>query len=368
MKSKRNYSVFLYGIFTVNLGDDLFFKIILERYPNTRFVVYAPMIYKHILSPYCNCIILSDSDFPLKLLRKISSITHISYNIILYFYIFLKYKIRVFLIAGGSLFIEGNSNIPRLVRKLNQISYLLPKFKKCIIGSNFGPCRTDEWKNIVSKSLESLDDICFRDLYSYVNFSNLGNVRYGNDIVMHSTPDKEDCKNKILCVNIRSVVGWPTLNPNKDKYLTNTKKIITHYQSKGYSIKLISFCQKYGDCDITDELYNMLNNKNNVDRLYYHGNIQECVDIIASSDTMIATRFHAIILALVHKIKLIPISYSIKSENMLKSLDLWKYSYDYNEYCCSSIDIILSNIIDSYNIDITKNTQFEYLDKILKNI
>lgn len=47
MEVKRR--VFLYGINTINLGDDLFFKIVLERYPNTEFVFIAPKSIKLFL-------------------------------------------------------------------------------------------------------------------------------------------------------------------------------------------------------------------------------------------------------------------------------------------------------------------------------
>ena len=38
----------VYAYTRQNLGDDLFIKILCERYPNTQFVLYAPNVYKDI--------------------------------------------------------------------------------------------------------------------------------------------------------------------------------------------------------------------------------------------------------------------------------------------------------------------------------
>ena len=57
MKYKNR--VLLYGYTSVNLGDDLFFKIIAERFPNTLFVLPAHNIYKEIfrnINNLLNCI------------------------------------------------------------------------------------------------------------------------------------------------------------------------------------------------------------------------------------------------------------------------------------------------------------------------
>ncbi len=366
MKKHHKHSVLLYGIHTINLGDDLFFKIILERYPDVRFIFYAPSIYKDILFDQKNCVVVSDSDRLVRLLKKVSRILHLPLLSLVYIYLFLRYRIKMFLIAGGSIFIEKNSNIPKVVSNIKKITRFLPKTKICIIGSNFGPCTTKEWEKQVARVLEDVDDVCFRDIQSYKTFSYLPNVRYANDIVMHCVHNETYSKQNVLCVNIRSVDKWPTLKPNKDKYLHQTKSIIEYYQTRGYRVKLISFCKSYGDNEITDELYSLLDSRKDVERLYYSGNINECLQAIITADTIIATRFHAIILGLIYKVKVIPISYSIKSENMLRTLGVWNQVYDYNEYCDADIDLLLDSSIGNYDINISDNRQFDYLDKILK--
>lgn len=359
-------NVLLYGVLSVNLGDDLFFKIILERYPQTRFIIFAPEVYKSILSNYPNCVVVSKSDSVIKIISRFLDFVHLPKSLGIYLYLFKKFNIDLFLIAGGSLFIEGNSNLPRLIKNIHKLTYVFRKVKICVIGSNFGPCITDGWRKTVEKSLHYVADVCFRDIQSFRTFSSLPNVRWGNDIVFHQAPSYYKEKSKVLCVNIRSVDNWPTLKPYKERYLQQTKDIIEKYQSNGYNIKLLSFCSQYGDNEITDELYEILERKENVSRFYYNGELNECLEAITTAESILATRFHAIILGLIYDLKIIPISYSIKTENMLKTLGVWDDIYDYNAFCNSSIDCILNKAIGSYSINQSNNRQFDYLDKILK--
>lgn len=361
-------NVLLYGVHSVNLGDDLFFKIIIERYKTTRFILHAPVVYRSIFKNYENCEVVSNSDLTIKHLGNISKILHLPASLLLYLYLFVKYKIDVILIAGGSLFIEGNSNMPKFIRNIKKISLFFPRIKICIIGSNFGPSTTESWKLSVNNALKNVDDVCFRDIQSYKEFSNLKNVRWANDIVMHQNIKCSPIREKVLCVNIRSVENWPTLKPKKTFYLQKTKQIIEGYYTQGYAIKLISFCKKYGDNIITDELYEMLEYKERVECLYYEGNLNECVEVISTADTILATRFHAIILGLIYGLKIIPISYSIKTENMLKTLGVWKEIYDYNAYCNANIEQVLINAIDSFEVDKTNNKQFDFLDSLYRKI
>lgn len=359
-------NVLLYGVHSVNLGDDLFFKIILERYPQTRFIIIGPEIYKSILADYKNCVVISKSDSVIKRISRFLDFVHLPKSLGIYLYLFKKYNIDLFLIAGGSLFIEGNSNLPRLIKNIHKLTHIFRKVKICVIGSNFGPCTTDGWRKTVEKSLHYVADVCFRDIQSFRIFSNLPNVRWGNDIVFHQVPSCCKEKDKVLCVNIRSVDSWPTLKPYKERYLQQTKEIIEIYQSKGYSVKMLSFCSQYADNEITDELYEILERKENVSRLYYNGELNDCLEAISTADSILATRFHAIILGLIYNLKIIPISYSIKTENMLKTFGIWDDIYDYNAFCNSSVDSILNKAIESYNINQSNNRQFDYLDKILK--
>lgn len=46
--------VMVHGFFTFNLGDDLFLKILIERYPHITFYIYANKNYKELFKEYKN--------------------------------------------------------------------------------------------------------------------------------------------------------------------------------------------------------------------------------------------------------------------------------------------------------------------------
>lgn len=260
---------------------------------------------------------------------------------------------------------EGKSNLPQLVRRLNLIRFFHRRLQIVINGTNYGPSVTDTWQHTVANTLQKVDDVCFRGKPSFELFRQLPNVRCANGIVMHIDMSGTVQKNKSISINIRSVDKWPSLKPLKQQYLENTKSIIEHYQQKGFAVNLVSFCNTYGDNQITDELFQMLDNTEYVHILNYTGNISECLAAISSSEFILATRFHAIVLGLVFGLRVLPISYSIKSENMLRSMNIWSPIYDYAAFCAAPVEMLLNSTIDNFVIDKTVNNQFDYLDKIL---
>ena len=359
-------NVFVYGVNTVNVGDDLFMRILFERYPNTRMIIYASNVYSSLFRDYKNVVIVSDTESVVKRLIRVSHILHIPPTLLIYAYLFKKYRINFFLVVGGSLFMEGKSNITNTLKKLKLLKLCFPKLKSAVIGSNFGPCLTRGFYESVKKSLRDVDDVCFRDEASYLAFADLPNVRWGNDIVFHKETNSLLTKEKRVCINIRSVDKWPTLKPYKADYLRIAKSFISEFQSKGYVVSLMSFCEAYGDNEITDELYDSLTEKKNVERLFYNGdNLARFLNSIAKSEYMIATRFHAIILGLVYNLKVLPISYSIKTKNMLKSLGYWDDIYEFSAFCNSTSDELNKHYLHNVYVDGSKNVQFDWLDKFL---
>src|SRR4051812_38909688 len=88
-----------------NLGDDLFIKVLCERYPNTRFVLLAPRKYKRSFKESKNLNVYSTDSFLIRgidyLLRKIKV-----YN---FYRKLLSFRCDAIVQIGGSLFIQSNN-------------------------------------------------------------------------------------------------------------------------------------------------------------------------------------------------------------------------------------------------------------------
>ena len=122
-------TVIVHGVCTQNVGDDLFFYILKERYPNTRFVMYAPDEYKNTLGRDKKWIIISRSDFPTRLSFFVGKILRLPLLTFLYFWLIIRYRANLFLFIGGSLFMEGKSNMPTFISGLNKLRRIRPKMK-----------------------------------------------------------------------------------------------------------------------------------------------------------------------------------------------------------------------------------------------
>lgn len=358
-------TVIIHGIHTLNVGDDLFFHIVRNRYPHVRFIMVASDAYKRTFGKKWNGIIVTEKNFMSKISSLIGKMFKIPSAAMLFAWLLVKYRVDLFMIVGGSLFMEGKSRMPNFISGIGRMRKLRPKLKIAIVGSNFGPCYTNHWKEDVGAALKIVDDVCFRDKASFHEFSYLPNVRWANDIVMHFKPSIGKEKERSVCVNIRSVDNWPSLKQYKKQYLNTIKELVSSFQCKGYSIKLISFCKEYGDNEITSLLYEFLENKESVEVYYYDGDLDKTLDLISRSEYMIGTRFHAIVLGMVFHLKVLPISYSIKTENMLKSYNLWKDIYEFGNFCTSSLQLLFDSFIISHSVDNQRNDMFNYTDKLL---
>jgi len=68
----------------------------------------------------------------------------------------------------------------RYKRYLSQLFDRKPKY---IIGSNFGPFQSADFKSFYEHLFTNCTDVCFRDTYSFSLFSHLPQIRYRPDIV-----------------------------------------------------------------------------------------------------------------------------------------------------------------------------------------
>lgn len=360
--------VLLHGCTSVNLGDDLFFKVVLERYPDTLFLVIAPPVYRQLLSNYKNVKVIDKLApfpyFPPIVKTKINQLK----QFLQYALIFIRYRINIVLIIGGSIFMEHNSDNGSYIKKMFSLKKVITKLKIVILGCNFGPYQNDDYKNNIESVLKLADDVCFRDKISYSLFSTIPTVRLGNDLAMnvnHGTYSSQR-KSKVVGINLRNIDNWPTLASYKEAYINKAVELINYFRSKGFEVLMISFCEQYGDEKIISDVIQKLSDKSGISVYEYRGNLKQALEIISTLEYMVATRLHAIILSFLYNIKVLPIAYSNKTKDMLDTYGLWKDSYDLGMFSHTDIDVLLKLFIEKFTLDKKYNVQFEYLDSKLK--
>ena len=351
------------GYFKRNLGDDLFLKILAERYPNEKFEVYSSDTYNgvyktknikfHSTKNWLNIIRV--------LINKIFKMLGIKKNLLIED---LKRYDNIILI-GGSIFME-NDNMDFDMYAKRMFNY---KYNNYILGANFGPYHTEEFVNVHKKQIfPNLKDICFRDVYSFDLFKELKNVRHASDIVFGLNVSKIGKEsNNIAIISIIDVTK-DNMNYSQEKYNNSIKKIITFLKSKGMKIILMSFSKSQGDEIVINQIISSLEDKTNVESYFYRGNIEESLDILSRSKVVFGTRFHANILGLLLGKNVVPIAYSDKTINVFNDMNFKGKIFDIRDDDMFNVDELNENDIN-YLHDVTfqitdAKRHFEALDKI----
>ena len=348
--------IFLYTYAHRNLGDDLFIKTICDRYPNTEF--------------YMEC--LPEFATPFK---KIANLNIIKKN--LFFKVSNKFlsirlkKIRecdATVILGGSMFIQGaNGNWKEKLSLLKEMQKNSDKF--FVIGANFGPYTSKEFKSEYNKFFADMDDVCFRDKKSVSLFENINNVRLGSDVVFDLKFPTITKKDKLTVIPI-SLKNRSDLMLFEKDYINRLVKIIIEADKRNKMITLHSFCADQGDEEVIEQILSQLDSKlaKKITIVNYQGNIEESLRSLSESALIVTTRFHGMILGWLSQSKVFPIRYDIKMDNLLSDLQLDSFGCSVENIVNVDIDSIFNE--GSVNVameDVRNlyNSPFQILDKLL---
>ncbi|MFE7060541.1 polysaccharide pyruvyl transferase family protein [Sutcliffiella sp. NPDC057660] len=355
--------------FAENLGDDLFLKVLFDRYPQTRFyLLTSNNSYSNIFSSNINVKVIKSINYSLFGVRTINIFEKINDY-------FLKYSFfDGMVVIGGSIFMENKNweiglqkriKLPKMLKKKNKKTY--------IIGANFGPYDDEAFVDKHKEFFSYFDDICFRDSYSYNLFEKLHNVRCAPDVVfnLNYNYDNNQCEEKSIGFSIIDLKNRPDLEKYSETYVDKIVELVKNFLAKGLKIKFFSFCKKEGDLNAIEKIMSKLSARNQLDiKVHnYIGNVNEFLNEFRECEIIVGTRFHSIILALANSQKIIPILYSDKTFNMLKDLGLEK-----NSFYIEHINELTADIIDSLNRDYfvnrkqiieDANKQFEKLDLLI---
>lgn len=333
--------VFVMAYLRKNFGDDLFVKMLLEKYKNIDFYIkHDEYEFVDILDKYNNLHVLYGKDTDEEL-----------YNSNLN-----EYDAYVYI--GGSIFMEGGSSY-----NLSEKFYDFVKRCRennnpfCYISCNYGPFQTQEYFELSKKDFKECTDICFRDLYSYNLFKDIETVRYAPDFAFcYNSPKVKKQKDtvgiSVINLNIRN-----DLKNKNDKYMKFLEKNIKKYISLGKDVFLFSFCKCEGDEDTIEAILKLFPNENHLHVVKYTGDIDDFLKQYNLMEYMICARFHAMILSSIAMQKIYVMSYSKKIDRVIEDLNL-------------SLPILhINELEDNYELSLEqfKSVDNEKIQKISKD-
>ncbi|MGN0383576.1 MAG: polysaccharide pyruvyl transferase family protein [Eubacterium sp.] len=308
--------VFVYAYDRINFGDDLFIHTLCNRYPDVNFYLWSKKYNIKTFKSVKNLKVLDQDSKFLNFLKRLHPSLYSRYKCR------MEEKCNAVVYIGGSIFIEYDN----WEQILTWWDYEALNRKFYILGANFGPYKTEAYRNKLADILANVEDVCFRDKYSFDLFKNVDKVRYAPDILFNY--DFANISNKkqifisvIDCASRNS--GLDKLSDNEEKYINLISKYIKSYAENGYSIILSSFCKIENDEESVEKIINQLSVEvqNKVNIINYDGtNTDKLTSAIADSELVIASRFHASVLGFAANKPVFPIVYSDKTINILKDL------------------------------------------------
>lgn len=299
--------VFLMAYARKNLGDDLFLKMILDRYPNHSFFMKIND-YKYLDKldeEYKNLTILQGADTDDELYETDVN----DYDAYIY--------------VGGSIFMEGG----RVYNLSNKFFDFIERCKEnnkpfCYVSSNYGPYYTQEYLDLSRKTFMECFDICFRDKYSYEMFKESPKVRYAPDYIFTYPVDTTKKISNSVGISVIDLGIRDALRHNEEKYINLLIKNIKTYLDSNKKVYLFSFCESEGDEKTIDKILESFAGNQNVIGVRYNGDVNEFINIYSQMEYMICARFHAMILSSIAKQKMYIMSYSKKIDNVISDLEL----------------------------------------------
>lgn len=361
--------VFLYAYDQINLGDDLFIYTIVKRYSNVKFYIWSNRSNKTIFKKLKNLkVIDKDSRFA-KILKRIYA------SLLPRYKSWYEKRCDAVVYIGGSIFIEYDN----WKQILSWWQFEAKKYSFYVIGANFGPYKSEDYKKQLQQILEQMKDVCFRDQYSYAMFKDCHNVRYAPDILFSlPMPSVQIVKNRVFIsvIDCRyKEEGTNKLEGFSSVYLENMTELIKEYLLNHFTVVLCSFCRKEGDERAVSEIVKMLGDnipKEKVQTLFYTGkNLYDILQTLASSEYVIASRFHATILGIAAEKPVFPIVYSDKTVRALEDIGFQGNYADIRTKRKIAYGFSLKNLSDNYILpmkDLQREAEkhFIELDKVLR--
>lgn len=362
----------LYACIYNNVGDDLMVDILLKRYPTYTFF-YSNQYYEasNKFLKYKNFINLYSVYKKWDILNHLCN--KLTFNIskdFIYRYVIrkLEKKCCCSVYIGGSIYMEkaGETVESRLAREELKFQNG-PLF---IIGSNFGPFSNAQFESSFHEYFVKCSGVCFRDNASYARFSDIEHVSYAPDVVFNY-PFLQSASHSnlviISVVNFHNRLELSQYSNGYDEFIGNVCKWCVRNDKIPI---LYSFCEFEGDSEAVDGIYNSLDNETREKtRREYYKNLDELIHHFKEASFVLATRFHAMILALRFNIPFFCVSYNQKIENVMNDIGSSRFCLP-EQLCQVNIEDIFQNeerLPQLKQYIQQADNQFHYLDRYLSS-
>lgn len=305
----------LYAYWNRNLGDDLMVALLLARYPGYRF--FSPN-----WKPGPEMANFENRE---TLQRRFGRINHLLNILTVYRKkdFFLQAVERWYerscicsVYIGGSLYMQDGDAAERLSREEEKMGSG-PLF---VLGANFGPCRDEAFREGFADYFSRCGGVTFRDRASFGEFRHCGRITYAPDVVLNLKAVPEPADGTVL-ISVIDLTHRPELATWQERYERFVVRLCKACIRQGKRPVLLSFCEGEGDGRAVSRILQTLGPDRPAEALFYRGDTAPILRTFARAERIIATRFHAMILAMCYKKPLFALCYSEKMTHVLEDLE-----------------------------------------------
>ncbi|MBE6693048.1 MAG: polysaccharide pyruvyl transferase family protein [Ruminococcaceae bacterium] len=364
----------VYAYFAQNLGDDLMVDLLVKRFPKFRFYtereIKNPFLLKNKnfgdagfykekyqkLGKWIDKLLKNpEGSFVEKQIKKIQGNRFCS------------------VLIGGSIFMQrgalSEAQVRACMHRNNSYLNYGPLFA---MGANFGAHFTEYFKTSFAEHFKKCAGVSFRDKASYDMFSHLPNINYSPDLVfsLENIPKGRENTGEILVsvIDLSTKYGIEKYAESYENFVSEFCKYIVDI---GKTPVLMSFCKAEGDEAAIARIQTKMGEFANGTKTYfYDGDMEKALQRIADCDFVLASRFHAVVLALLFKKRFFALSYDMKIDNMLRDLNSKLYCGIDKLENISPKEIFEKERDISDITDYIKNAKghFDQLGEYLKNV
>ena len=367
-------SVKLHAFFGKNLGDDLMVDILLKRYPRHKFYADTNDANSNLFLKYPNFrnrTLIIERYGVLNHILNILTRYHKEDFLLHRLFKRQEQKCICGVLIGGSMYMQFTDRAERQLEWEELRFGELPRF---VIGVNFGPYYTESFLDAFHGYFQRCAGATFRDKYSYELFASCGEVAYAPDVVLNLPINQylKPASDHTVIISVINTGERKHLEPWAQDYENFVIQCCHACLQRNKKPILMSFCKQEGDERFIQKIMGMLPPavRDQTGVFYYTGNIDEALSTIAGADYIVATRFHAMILALRFKKPFFSVAYSDKVKQVLQDLGCEAYC-GMDQLRDQNVDDIFHTYAQPFEADEYIRQaihQFDQFDRYMENV
>lgn len=372
-----------------NLGDDLFLELICRRYPNVKFHLCASRTFAAHYS-YIPNLRFHSFDTPAVrlagagyraaagLLNRLSVknlLRQRTTDMAMEHFYARRADVNVFITGSG--FMNSAEEYDSLPQKMEEERgyYRLHPY---LIGCNFGPFAHEEYLQMYRTLFRDTADLCFRDTYSLSLFPMVETARMAADIVfsyptelVESVPPLMDVPYLLISTANLAKDRDEAAN-HMDDYVAMLRRLVEDRNRRMCHTVFLGFSTHQKDDETIREILDGVEDSR-WNHVYNYPELTstQALRLIRDAESVVATRYHAMILALLFGKAVCTICYSEKVRHVLEDIDPGAVYVSLDELAAMTPEHLESERVFQISAETRQkliasaHTQFRELDKVL---